>query len=221
MRQLADHRAICLEPGQNLRERLRHRRLQQPVVILRADADHQPFYVKRRFNQSGGIVFARHVRRTGIARVITGQFSQHRRGIPDRLGQRSGMVHRPTERNHAALADPTIGRLQSDHAAKRGRNPNRTAGIGSEGKCRTTCRHRRCRATARAAGDPLQIPRVAAGAVMIIFVGGAVSKLMQIVLADQNRAGRLQPVNRRGVFRRHVLSQNRRTTCRADPFGKI
>ena len=56
---------------------------------------------------------------------------------------------------------------------------------------------------------------------MIIFVGGAVSKLMQIVLADQNRAGRCQPVNRRGVFRRHVLSQNRRTTCRADPFGKI
>ena len=56
---------------------------------------------------------------------------------------------------------------------------------------------------------------------MVVFVGGAVGKLMQVVLANQDRAGRGQPVDCHRVFRRHVLGQNRRTTGRADPLGKI
>ena len=221
MRQFTDHRAICFEPGQHLRERLRHGRLQQPVVILRADADHQAFYVECRFVQSGCIVFARYISRTGIARVITGQRRQQRRRIPDRLRQRSGVVHRPAERNHAALADPAIGRLKADHTAERGGNPNRTAGIGPQGKYRTARRHRSCRTTARTAGDPIQIPGIAAGAVMVVFVCRAVSELMQIVLADQNRAGCLQPVDGRRILRRGMLGQNRRTGGRTHSFGKI
>ena len=63
-------------------------------------------------------------------------------------------------------------------------------------------RHRRTRPTRRAAGDPVEVPRVAGDAVRGVLGRRAHRELVHVRLAEDDHAPALQPLDHRGVVRR-------------------
>ncbi len=51
-------------------------------------------------------------------RIKSRQHRQHAGGIPDRAGQRTGVIQVPRERHHPVGAHPSIGGLQPNHSAQ-------------------------------------------------------------------------------------------------------
>ena len=127
--------------------------------------------------------------------------------------ERTGEGHQPVARN------PSIGRRHADHAAERGRLPNRSAGVGSERHHRRSLRHRRRRTAARSAGHAIERHRIAHRSERGVFVRRAHGELVAIGFAENDGAGLFQAHNGGGVVGRDVVFQQPRPAGGSDAFG--
>ncbi len=121
------------------------------------------------------------------------------------------MIERRSKRNQPIPRHPSISRLQSDHAAKRRRLPNRSASIGAQRRHRHVRGHRRRRSTGRSARHAALVARIMHRAIRRVLRGRAHGKLIAIKLAQNHRARRFQASHRRAVIRRNEIVENLRT----------
>ena len=90
-----------------------------------------------------------------------------------------------------------VGRLHADDAAQRRGLADRAAGVGAERERREPGRDRGRRAAARAARHPREVVRVARRAERGVLGGAAHRELVEVGLADRDRARVAQPLARR------------------------
>ena len=135
----------------------------------------------------------RPVDRARVGRIEALQNREQRGNVRDGARHRPDRVEAPRDREHAADTHPSGGRPQPAHAVERGRNPYRAARVRAERASRQIGAERRARAAARAARDSIEIPRVAAGAVMRILARRAEGELVQAGLAEHHGARLAQP----------------------------
>ena len=98
---------------------------------------------------------------------------------------------------------------------------DRAAGVGAQRQRRFARRHRRGRAAAAAAGNALQVPRIARRLIGAVLRGRTHRELVHVRLAEQHRVGLPQLRDDVGVVGRHELLQNlaaagRRLAARAE-----
>ena len=110
----------------------------------------------------------------------------------------------------------TIGRLQPDAPAHRGRLPDRASRIRAEGQKRLIGHHRRRRSATRAPGDPLQVTRVARDLVGRVLRGRAHGELVHIGLTDERHACFPAPGHNGCIVGGHEALQYLRGACRSD-----
>src|SRR5207248_10356264 len=80
-----------------------------------------------------------------------------------RARHRPGVIERPVEREHAGPAGATVGRLEAHDAAERGGPADGAAGVRPGGAGDEAGGQRRAGAAAGAAGDVVEVPRIARG----------------------------------------------------------
>src|SRR6266542_1374197 len=118
------------------------------------------------------------------------------------------MIQRPRQREHPGTADAAIRWLQADDAAETGGRSNRRAGITAQaGGAQAGCDGGRC-STARTAWDAVRVPWIAHRAVMWVFAGDTEREFVQVVLAENDRACRLEATDDRRVVRRDIVAEN-------------
>ncbi len=144
---------------------------------------------------------------------------EHRRALGDRSGHGPGMVEGRGEREAAFQRDEAVGRLEADDAAAGGRNPDRAAGVGSEGRVREPGGEGSRRASARAARDPPAGDRVGNGAEVCVLRGDAVGELVEVGLSDVRVAGALQANDDLGAPVWDVIGEEDRPVSRRQAGG--
>ena len=104
-------------------------------------------------------VIAGHDPRDATSVAAAGDDAEGQRGVFDRRGDRADLIERRRERDQAVARHAPVGRLQADDAAQRRGLPDRSAGVRAERERHQACGDRRRGSAARAAGNPLEIPR--------------------------------------------------------------
>ena len=129
--------------------------------------------------------------------VVPGDCAEGNCGVFHSAADGADLVHRPGAGGHAVAADPSPAGPQADDAAPRRRTTDRAAGVLAQ-RCGAK-KGGRCRAgsAAGAAGESVEIPRVAVEAVSL---GRAEGELGQVGLAQQDSSGPLQICDSRGVL---------------------
>lgn len=156
------------------------------------------------------IVLAGDIHRRGILAVVPGDHAQHLRHVLGSAGHRADRVEAPRHRDAASIADPSRGGTQCGDPTQRGRDPRRSARVGSECGQRHA-RGERCAGAARgAAAQARGIPRVAAGAIVHVLGGAADRPLGHVELADQHGTRRAHPLPDRRVALRHATVEEPR-----------
>ena len=111
-------------------------------------------------------------------------------------------------------------RLQPDEPAGRRRNADRAAGVGADRGVGHAVEHRRGRAARRSARRSARIERMPHGAERRVLVGRAERELVQVGLADEDRARVAQPrptigaSSRGDVSLAHARGRGRRRAAR-------
>ncbi len=145
--------------------------------------------------------------------------SSSERGVVDGLGERPDLVEARRERDQPVARDPPVGGLHPDDPAQRGGLADRAAGVRAERERREPGGDRGGGTTARTAGDPARVARVAGRAERRVLGRRAHRELVEVRLADRDPAGVEHPLHdRRGVRRLPALEDARRAG-RGDPAG--
>ena len=121
------------------------------------------------------------------------------REVGDAARQRPEMVEARDEGKAAGPRQPPEGRFQAEHAAERGRDPDRAVGVGAERERHEARRDRRARAAGGAAGHAIERMRVARGSVMDVLAREVVGVLAHVEGADKHRAGSFEAAHERAV----------------------
>ena len=167
-------------------------------VVVLWDADAHALYVHA---EGGRIVFGRDIDTAGITRVVSRKGVQTHRGVGNGAGQRTDMIQRPGQRRHTGPAAAAKGRLEPDRAAYRGRDPDRSSGVGAHGHIGAARGDRRSRSAGGTARHPVSVPGITA-----IRSGDAIGKFVGMRLAENDRAGGPQLRDARTIRFRHPSS---------------
>src|ERR1035438_728828 len=134
---------------------------------------------------AGQVIHYRVAGRSGVEGIVAGDGVQGERGVAHGARERAHVVLAETERQDAKAADAPIGRLESDGAAKRGRDANGAAGIGAHRHEDHVRGYGGARTTARPAGTVPRVPRIAHRAEVRVGRSDAVSQFVHVELAEQ------------------------------------
>ena len=130
----------------------------------------------------------------------------HHRGHGGRVGDGAGEHRRAVEAAHrrddADGAHPPDGRLEPDDPVQRRRHPARAGGVGAEGERHQPERHGHGRAGARSARHERRVEHVRRRAVRRAGADQAGGELVEVGLADDDRARRRAAGRRRRRRRR-------------------
>ena len=101
-------------------------------------------------------------------------------------------------------AQPSVGRLEPEQAAQRRRHADRAVGVGAERE-----RHQAAGdGGGRAADEPpvmrVEIVRIARRPVVHVLAGEVVGVFAHVERADQDGAGRFEPLDQRRIARRRA-----------------
>ena len=143
-----------------------------------------------------------------VAAIVAGNRVQHKRVVRHSLRHRADLIQRRGKRDQPIAADHAIRRLHANNAAERCGLANRAAGVAAERKGGFIRRDARCRAAGRPTRHARQITRVMRGVKRAVFGGRAHGKFIQIRLAEQDAARRLQLFPDRGRVRRYEIRQH-------------
>ena len=155
----------------------------------------------------------------GVKGVVTGDGLQHQRAVADRPGHRPDVVSVEARYQQAALTDPSEGLLEPHHAAEGAGQPDGAAKVGAKRGKGHAAGHVGRAAPAGAAGDVVQVPRVMHGAVKGIVGCCAGGELLQVLLAQDYRAGLLASPDHLGVLVRHIIGQDTSAQSGQNPCG--
>src|SRR5262249_6346033 len=107
-------------------------------------------------------------------------------------------------------AHETVGRPQADDAAQSGRTADRSAGVRAQRARHESRGDRRPRTAAGAAGEMIEIPRIARGRPRQVESGTAVRELVRGKLADEYGSGLVKPRDRSGIDGGNVVDADLR-----------
>ena len=127
------------------------------------------------------------------------------------------LVERGSEGEQAVAGHAAVGRLQPDDAAERCGLANRPAGVGAERQRHHACRHGGRRSAARPARRAILRPGIARRAECRVLRRGAHRELVAVGLADDDRAGGVEPGDDGGVVRRDEVLEHARRGGRHEP----
>ncbi len=136
-----------------------------------------------------------------IVRIVTLHGVVSEREVADRARERPEVIEACDEGKRACPRQTAIGRLQPENAAERGGHADRAVGVGAERERNQPAGDRAAGAAGGAAGHAQRIVRIARWTVVHILAGEVVGVFAHVERADQNGAGRLQPLDQRGVAR--------------------
>ena len=108
--------------------------------------------------------------------------------VIDGLAEWADVVQSRCQRHHAFAAHVSERRLETDHAARCGRDSDRPAGVGSDRAQCHSRRDRRGRPATRTTGHVARGQWIAGGAVRRVLAGRPERELMKIALADEDGA---------------------------------
>ena len=134
----------------------------------------------------------RGVDRRRVHRVVPAHDGVEQRRVEHGAPARAGLVERARERHEAVARDAAVGRLRAHGRGDGRRLPDRAAGVGAGRERRLEGREHRARATAGAAGDAVQVPRVVRRAVGGVLGRAAHRELVHVGLAEDRQAGLAQ-----------------------------
>ena len=146
--------------------------------------------------------------RCGIAGIVPGDRLKQCRCSRDVGRHGADLIERTGVGHQSVPRDPPVGGLQPHNPAQTGRLPDRAPRVTPQGQRGHAGRDRRCRATARTPGGPLQIPGVGGFLVRRILGGRAHRELVHVHLAHQHRIGGSQLADDVGVIRRDKVPQH-------------
>ncbi len=155
----------------------------------------------------------------GVERVVPADDLVQQRGVEDGARDRAGLVERVGHRDQPVARDPAVGRLGPDRAGHRPRLADRATGVGADRERRHEGGDRRGGAAAGAAGDAVEVPRVAGRAVGRVLGGGAHRELVHVGLAEDREPGLLELADHRGVVRRDPALEDLRAARRRQSLG--
>ena len=130
-----------------------------------------------------------------------------------------GLVEGVGQRDEPVARHPAVRRLHPDRAGDGARLADRAAGVGADGQRRLVRRHGRGRAAAGAAGDAVEVPRVARRPVGRVLGGGAHRELVHVGLAQDRQARRAEARDDGGVVRRDPALEDPRAARRGQALG--
>ena len=160
-----------------------------------------------RWSRSSGTAIGADVESRASRPAIACSSAAASRRVP---GERSDLVQRRGERDDPVAADPAVGGLHADDPAQRRRLADRTAGVGPERQRRVMGRHDGRGTAAATAGDGVEVPRVADRAVGRVLVRRAHRELVHVRLAEEDGAGRPEPLRDVGVVGRAIALEDSR-----------
>ena len=175
-------------------------------AVLLGNADPQALDVG--IARGGGEVRHGERRRRRILGIVAGHALQQQRAVLDRARERTRLVERAGKRHHAPARAAAVGRLQPDDAAERRRLADRAAGVGAGAARHHVGRDHGRRAARRAARHQLAVvapllPRVLDAAEVARHVRRAHGELVEVGLADHDRARLPQVGGHRALILRH------------------
>jgi hypothetical protein len=156
--------------------------------------------------QSGDRIDPQHRRQCGAAvrieRIGRRAHACHRPGIVGRQREHRDAVEAATGRHDATRREPALGRLQSGDVAEARRHPAGAGGVGAERKRDLAGRDDIGRAGTRAAADVRRVERVGDRAERRAGADQAGRELVEVGLADHDRAGIDEALHERRVGQR-------------------
>ena len=166
--------------------------------------------------QRSCIVWDRQHARRSIGRIVPRHRAQQQRAVLGGARHRTDVIHGPRERQHARAAHASVRRLETGHAAERGRHTDRTAGVGPERRGDETRGHGRAGTGGGTSGHARSpgVPRVHRVTVVRVASERAVRELVHVQLAQHDRAGAGEPRHDRRVRPGHAVGQDARARCR-------
>ena len=166
------------------------------------DANAQP---GRKLGDGGHEIRNGRVHAGWISRIVAREYLQHERRIVHGVSDRAHVIVRVGQRHHAARAHPAVGRLESDHSTVVSGLTNGTGGVGADRRETQPGGNTRRRASRGASSQTLHIPRVVDLAKETDHGAATVGKLVQVLLAYNDCAGRTQAADDFGVFRGNAV----------------
>ena len=157
--------------------------------------------------QQQRIVVHRDRNGAGIQGVVSGDGLQHQGAVAHGTGHRANVVAVEAGDQQAALADPSEGLLQPDHAAEGPGQAHRPAQVGSQGREGDAGGHVGATASAGTPGDVVYVPGVVHRAVVRVVGSCARGELLQVFLADDDGAGGLAAAHDLSIFIGHMVPQ--------------
>ena len=142
---------------------------------------------------------------------------EHERCVGDVVRERPDLIEARCKGHQAIAADGAIGRLDPDDTAECRRLTDRAAGVGAEARCGEPSSDGGGRATARSARYPGGVVRVPSGSERRILGARPHRKLVEVRLADHDRAGFVQLGDDGGVIWRAPTVEDLRRARRRDP----
>jgi hypothetical protein len=146
-------------------------------------------------------------KRQRVSPMRASHCAEHQRGIANRSRDRPCVQHQLVGRGRRIDRHPPECRLQSHQAAEAGRDADRTRAVTAQRQRREPGRDCGRRAAARSAGRAREIPGISRRAEQRVVGASAPSELRRVGLADVDRAGGLQPLDRGRILGRHKMLQ--------------
>ena len=140
----------------------------------------------------------------GVGLVEASDDAEHAGRVGGGEGEDRDRVQGPAGGHQPGGRQQAAGRLESDQVVEGRRHPTGAGGVGAQGKAHLTGGHRDRRTRAGTAGDIGRIEGVAAGAVGAAGAVEAGGELVQVGLAEGNRAGRDEARDHRRIGRGSV-----------------
>ena len=198
-------------------ERRAHVRIDARLEQAPRHADAQRRAHRRSRRRDASAAPSRAARR--VVRVGAADHLQAERGILHRPRERADLIERRREGDEAVARDAAVRGFHAHDAAERRRLANRSARVRAQRERRHAGRDGHGRSAARSAGNPIGAQGLRDGPNARVLGRRSHREFVAVRLADDDRAGLLEPLDDRGVERRHVILQHLATRpwrrCRA------
>jgi hypothetical protein len=184
-------------------------------LFVPPDADALEVVARRGFGGRHGLPSRRR-----IAGIGAGDAVEQQRRVRHGARDRTDVVERCRQREHAVARHAPPGGFQADGAAPRGRQPDRRRRVGAERRAREAGRGRDGRPAGRAARRAIaRGPRIPCGS--RVGMVGDERELGHVELAEQDRARLLEPFDGGRGARGHVVAEDARRSAGRRHAGRV
>ncbi len=149
-----------------------------------------------------------------VHRVVPGDRIVGQRNVIDGAAERPDLIEARRKRDQPVPRDAPVGRLETHHVTECSRLTDRSAGVAAERDRGLEAGDRGRAAGRRAAGNAIEIVRIARHAERRVLTRAAHRKLVEVGLPERKRARCEQPRDGRAGIRRNPVPEDLRCTRR-------